>query len=86
MHKVWMIEKRNDEGEWVREHRNPYQYQQSAVNRVAERVKSRQSWALSRMQDLKSTKRGHGKAEWDKLRAEVLEAPDRFRVVAVNLQ
>ena len=85
MHKVWMIEVKTDEGKWERDHRSPYQYQQTAVDRVAERVERMQVRCLNRMQDLKSTKRGHGKAEWDKLRGEVLDAPNRFRVVAVNL-
>ena len=85
MHKVWMIEKQNSEGEWEREHRTPYRYEHSAVSEVNYRVKSRQMRNLRRMQDLKSTKRGHGKAEWDRLRNDVVDAPDRFRVVAVNL-
>jgi len=86
MHKVWMIETKNDEGAWVREHRSPYQYERTAVQEVARRVKSLQARSLNRMQDLKSTKRGHGKVEWETLRGTVLEAPDRFRVVGVNLQ
>lgn len=86
MKTAFLIEAQTEDGQWLaRTDWSVFTTESKARAKISRVVELNQQQMLRTMRNLKSVKRGHGAAEWEKLAFDIVDYPHKFRVVRIGM-